>query len=812
LDRPKLPGQKEGRQMEVFDQERTGAGKRLSKRSVGRRPLQLPAAGFLALLMGSWLTTGAGAAVPETLQYQGKLHVQGRPFSGNAAMKFALIDAAGQSLWSNDGSSVGGSEPASSVEIEVEGGVFSVALGSAAMDPIPAAAFAAGAVSLRVWIRPDGGAFEQLSPDRELSSVGFSFRAAEAEDSGKLGGASAAFYRNASNLNQGTIPDARLSSSVTLQGNSFNAPGGLVKLDGSGLLPALNGSQLTGVTVQVHNITAAVPAAPFNLHLRPGPDGPSSPLLSWSMGSLAGVASFVAYQSGAPITESNKALATPRVSGELQVPVSLFPGSGVQRFRVEARNVLGQAGPLSVELAVDTAFRLAYRADQDIDNAIELYVVAGTGGGTTKVNHPPLASGRTVKEFAWSPDGSRLAYRANQDAFERTDLHVAAASGGAAIKVSELPLENLREVLQFAWSPDGSRLAYTANQEAVNRIDLYVVAATGGATTKLSVLPTAGQKVGVFAWSPDGSRLAYVADQTTPGTAELYVVAATGGAATKLSALPGNDRDVVDLAWSPDGSRLAYRANQDAINLTDLYVVAAPGGAVTKVSALVASTNSKSVVGFAWSPDGSRLAYFGDQVTVNVRELYVVAATGGTATKVSTFPENNRNVRAFAWSPDGSRLAYIADQTTPGAGDLYVVAATGGAATKLSVLQDDSRDVVRFAWSPDGSRLAYGADQDKPDAIELYVAPATGGGATKVSGPLAAVAGTGITNPIAFAFAWSPDGSRLAYINDQDTDERVELYVVAARGGGLIKVSALPLPVDASRDVLSLAWSLPGGR
>src|SRR3990167_7253639 len=52
---------------------------------------------------------------------------------------------------------------------------------------------------------------------------------------------------NANNIDSGTIDDARLSANVTLQGNSFNGANELVQLDGAGVLPALDGSNLTGV-------------------------------------------------------------------------------------------------------------------------------------------------------------------------------------------------------------------------------------------------------------------------------------------------------------------------------------------------------------------------------------------------------------------------------------------------------------------------------------------------------------------------------------------------------------------------------------
>ena len=53
---------------------------------------------------------------------------------------------------------------------------------------------------------------------------------------------------SASNITSGTLPDARLSANVTVQGNSFNTASKLVQLDGSTKLPAVDGSQLTALT------------------------------------------------------------------------------------------------------------------------------------------------------------------------------------------------------------------------------------------------------------------------------------------------------------------------------------------------------------------------------------------------------------------------------------------------------------------------------------------------------------------------------------------------------------------------------------
>lgn len=52
---------------------------------------------------------------------------------------------------------------------------------------------------------------------------------------------------NGSNISSGTVADARLSSNVTLQGNSFNGASQLVQLNGSSQLPVVSGANLTNL-------------------------------------------------------------------------------------------------------------------------------------------------------------------------------------------------------------------------------------------------------------------------------------------------------------------------------------------------------------------------------------------------------------------------------------------------------------------------------------------------------------------------------------------------------------------------------------
>ena len=54
---------------------------------------------------------------------------------------------------------------------------------------------------------------------------------------------------NADNITSGELDDARLSSTVTKQGNTFNGASELVQLDADSKLPAVDGSNLTNLEI-----------------------------------------------------------------------------------------------------------------------------------------------------------------------------------------------------------------------------------------------------------------------------------------------------------------------------------------------------------------------------------------------------------------------------------------------------------------------------------------------------------------------------------------------------------------------------------
>ena len=93
-------------------------------------------------------------AVPPVLNYAGQVAVNGEPFDGNGLFKFALVNAdSTTTYWSNDGTSVAGSQPDSNISVQVSGGLYAILLGNTAqqgMGAIDPAVFARDLVQQKI--------------------------------------------------------------------------------------------------------------------------------------------------------------------------------------------------------------------------------------------------------------------------------------------------------------------------------------------------------------------------------------------------------------------------------------------------------------------------------------------------------------------------------------------------------------------------------------------------------------------------------------------------------------------------------------
>jgi dipeptidyl aminopeptidase/acylaminoacyl peptidase len=181
--------------------------------------------------------------------------------------------------------------------------------------------------------------------------------------------------------------------------------------------------------------------------------------------------------------------------------------------------------------------------------------------------------------------------------------------------------------------------------------------------------------------SPDGKKVAYVMRTSDPAANrmryEVWQVPAGGGEAVRVG--EGNNPQ-----WSRDG-KLAYLFGQQ-VYVDGRQVTNAPDG----------------IRLMQWSPDGASIAYASTVTPKRAPRTYHIVGEGsGAVTRL--FVQRlggepaavvDAPVNSFAWSPDGTRIAY-------GAGDLYVVTLADKSVTKIA-----ERGYAPV-WSPDGKRLAY---------------------------------------------------------------------------------------------------------
>lgn len=129
---------------------------------------------YLAILF-FFIFTSVLLASPQQILYQGEIELSGSSFSGNISMKFVLHNGS-DALWSNDGTGDMATEPTQAVEVYVDQGLYSVALGdssSSNMTSLNSAVLGQSQLQLRVWVDDGSGTYQLMSPDKNFYAVPF---------------------------------------------------------------------------------------------------------------------------------------------------------------------------------------------------------------------------------------------------------------------------------------------------------------------------------------------------------------------------------------------------------------------------------------------------------------------------------------------------------------------------------------------------------------------------------------------------------------------------------------------------------------
>ena len=479
----------------------------------------------------------------------------------------------------------------------------------------------------------------------------------------------------------------------------------------------------------------------------------------------------------------------------------------------------------------------------NVDSARAALYLTSTGGGWRAVAH-----GLAQRPLAWSRDGTRLAFATGGGSIQVIDLsgrrlwavggegtpawsqdgRLAVAQNSTTVGVFDArgrPLATLAGSA-FAWSPSGATLAtdrrgtLELRPGGVGKPTLSVRLDTHArADDDARVEWVNGTHIRLFDNGSFGYDVARRRVWHLPNRANAYYSVVSAHGATAYAAYAGQNVHLVrgtrvlesmptchdDLAFESvqflgRTNGLLYQSGCP-VPSADLYSIAPDGSALQRLT-----TTHEHELSPALSPDGSRIAYMQQPVAAFcdgcAQSLWLSPSTQ------LTFP-NDTDAAPFdedpSWSPDGTTIVYSnSGPDTPFA--LFTVPAAGGTPRALGVQGErpawgpklvgfevdglppkletydpvthavsvvattKGRDPMALSWSRDG-RLAYLASVGSRHVIAIV-----GGGAFTVPRPNA----TGL--------AWSPDGTRFAFVAADDNGNG-EVYTIGIDGKGLRQVT-----------------------
>ena len=212
---------------------------------------------------------------------------------------------------------------------------------------------------------------------------------------------------------------------------------------------------------------------------------------------------------------------------------------------------------------------------------------------------------------------------------------------------------------------------------------------------------------------------------------------------------------VNDFQWAPDGKSVAFTSNDpDADPIFEvvksesarsrLWTIGVDSG---KPATALACGGKYSVAGFAWSPDGARIAF-------EATGIFALDLSSGA---VSTIAAGDGPYRNPVWSPDGRYLAVETAGGDPGFyyANWYIARAPagGGATEPLTKAFDENAEL--YVWTAAG--IYFGALEKT--ASHLFLADPSTREIRRITEP---------ENTTNLQFSVTRDGARFAFVRGQE--------------------------------------------
>lgn len=308
--------------------------------------------------------------------------------------------------------------------------------------------------------------------------------------------------------------------------------------------------------------------------------------------------------------------------------------------------------------------------------------------------------------------------------------------------------------------------------------NLYLVDRNGENLEYLAV-GDEGTALAYPTWSPDGRRVAFIAQRETDNGVEstLHTVSTVGD--DPITLYTSVENPAFYLYWSPDSQYVSFLTQEDS----DLALRLAPadGDEVARV------VERGAPFYWSWSPDAQEMLIHTGGARRVSEEAHLAILSSQPESTPDILDDAPANFQAPAWSPDGTRLLYAGDDEN-GEQALYVRERETGAVEKLVNVSG----FVGFNWSPDGQHIAYHQIRDPRFAplghVFVMAAPARTadpGQAGPDGAEQAQPNGDGsqrrqVSRDLAIAFFWSPDSQHLAILVPSLDEEEP-----STRGAGL---------------------------